>query len=117
MTPRSYSVDQLRGDILVDAMQKLAKNPKLLPHGYYAATVEPGVAMLVEPINAAPFVFVPPLNVHEFVSEPGSGTDFLRARIHASMFFTNVVSAARAQAAVKVEDAADTPRRPLLHPQ
>lgn len=114
MSPtKSDTVDQLRGDILSDAMRKLQANPALLPAGYHSATVEPGVAMLVEPVNDHPFVFVPPTTVHMFESAPGSGTDHLRQRMLAGLFFRGVVDAARAaafQVAASVADAS-TPRR------
>lgn len=97
--------DQLRGDILVDAMRKLHANPRSLPEGYYSASVEPGVAMLVEPVNDHPFVFVPPNVVHKFEGAPGSGTDHLRQRMLACIFFRNVVDTKKAQAQRAVQGA------------
>jgi hypothetical protein len=107
------TVDQLRGDILQDAMQKLHANPGRLPEGYYSATVEPGVAMLVEPVNDDAFVFIPPRTVHSFPSEPGSGTDKLRQRMQASLFFTQIVDRLRVTAIRKAVDAdqVETARR------
>ncbi len=73
-------------------MERAAHDPRLVPAGLHAAPkVEPGLAMLVEPINADPFVFVLPGQVVTFVSESGSGTDRLRKRIDASLFFERVV--------------------------
>ena len=107
------TVDQLRGDILQDAMRKLHANPGRLPEGYYSATVEPGVAMLVEPVNDDAFVFIPPLTVHSFPSERGSGTDKLRQRMQAGLFFTQVVDQRRAAAIRTVADSdrVETARR------
>jgi hypothetical protein len=97
MSPtRSYQVDQLRGDILSNTMRLLHENPARLPEGFHGATVEPGVAMLVEPLNEHAFVFVPPNTVHQFASEPGNGADKLRQRIHAGLFFHSVVDSKRA---------------------
>jgi hypothetical protein len=85
------TVDQLRGDILADAMRKLQANPRSLPEGYYSATVEPDFGMLVEPVNGHTFVFVLPNTVHRFESQPGSGTDKLRKRIEAGLFFKQML--------------------------
>lgn len=99
MPSSSYVPDQLRIDILKDAMTKLAADPSKLPTGYHSATVEPGVAMLVEPVNAPTFVFVQPGVVHLFEHEAGSGTDKLRQRMRASVFFNQLVERTRANAA------------------
>lgn len=104
-TTTSTSVDQLRADILKDAMEKLHANPRRLPEGYYSATVEPGLAMLVEPVNGAPYVFVLPNSVHTFEPERGSGTDHLRQRMLAGIFFRQVVDNKRAGDVRKVADA------------
>ena len=93
----TFTIDQRRGDILANTMRQLQENPALLPDGYHRAVVEPGVAMLVEPLNEHTFVFVPPNTVHQFASEPGSGTDKLRQRIHAGLFFHSVVDNKRAE--------------------
>lgn len=115
-TTTSTSVDQLRADILKDAMEKLLANPGRLPEGYFSATVEPGVAMLVEPLNKAPFVFVLPNSVHTFEPDRGSGTHHLRQRILAGIFFRQVVDNKRAAEVRKVADAdrvaAATPSNP-----
>lgn len=94
----SFVVDQLRGDILAQSMAKLHADPKKLPEGFHSVEIEPGVAMLVEPVNDAPYVFVPPNVVHRFEHEPGSGTDHLRMRIHAGVFFRSLVDNAHVQA-------------------
>ncbi|ABM97393.1 hypothetical protein [Methylibium petroleiphilum] len=94
----SFVVDQLRGDVLADSMAKLHANPKKLPEGFHSVTVEPGVAMLVEPVNDHPYVFVLPNVVHRFESTPGSGTDRLRKRIEAGVFFRSLVDDAHVQA-------------------
>jgi len=44
-------------------------------------------AMLVDPVNDEPFVFVAPNTVHVFRSKPGSGTDHMRQRIAAELWF------------------------------
>lgn len=44
-------------------------------------------ALLVDAVNADPFVFVPPATVHTFESKRGSGTDHLRQRMLAGVFF------------------------------
>lgn len=89
-------VDQLRADTLLQAMVVLKEHPRKLPEGFYSAAVELGVAMLIEPVNDAPFVFEPPNVVHRFESERGSGTEKLRQRMAASLFFAKLVDAAKA---------------------
>jgi hypothetical protein len=54
-------------------------------------TVDANVGMLIEPINGNPVVFLKSGDVHTFPYEAGSGTDHLRQRILASMFFTDAV--------------------------
>lgn len=93
----SHTVDQLRSDILKASMERLHANPGRLPFGYHSATVEPGLAMLVEPLNGDPYVFVLPNTVHKFEAERGSGTDQLRQRMLAGIFFRNVVDNKRAE--------------------
>lgn len=44
-------------------------------------------ALLVEPLNETTFVFVHPNQAHLFPAAPGSGTDTLRQRMKASIFF------------------------------
>lgn len=94
----TVQVDRLRGDILSHSMGLLADDPRKLPEGFHSATVERGVAMLVEPLNSDTFVFVPPTTVHKFPAQPGSGTDKLRQRILASQFFVSVVENAAREA-------------------
>lgn len=107
MPSRSYVPDQLRIDILKDAMVKLAADPKKLPHGYHSATVEPGVSMLVEPVNDHTYVFVLPNTLHLFECEAGSGTDRLRQRMLASIFFNQVVAHSRLHAPKSTPPARD----------
>lgn len=47
-------------------------------------------ALLVEPVNGNPTVFVAPNTLHVFEVKPGSGTDKLRQRIEAQLFFEGV---------------------------
>lgn len=49
-------------------------------------------ALLVEPLNETTFVFVSPNTAHLFPSAPGSGTDCLRQRMKASIFFDGLPS-------------------------
>ena len=58
----------------------------------YSITTFGDVAMLVEPINSAPFIFLPPCSVKEFECEPGSGTDKLRKRLSASLAFDSIIT-------------------------
>ncbi|MFK4705705.1 hypothetical protein ABIC83_002544 [Roseateles asaccharophilus] len=85
-------VDDFRGVALKQSMDALLENPRQLPAGFHAATVVAGVGMLVEPFNSAPYVFVPPKTVHEFTYERGSGTDHLRQRMLAGVFFNSMVA-------------------------
>lgn len=48
-------------------------------------------AMLVVPVNANPFIFVTPNTVHTFEAKAGSGTDMLRQRMLAEVFFDDLV--------------------------
>ncbi|TBR75376.1 MAG: hypothetical protein EPN64_13110 [Burkholderiaceae bacterium] len=50
-------------------------------------------ALLVEPVNGNPTVFVAPNTLHVFEATPGSGTDKLRQRIVAQLFFERVEDA------------------------
>jgi len=87
----TFTVDQHRAASLQAAMVALHADPKKTPADFYSATVEPGVAMLVESINADPYVFLPPTTVVEFDSIKGSGTDKLRQRMLAGVFFSQLV--------------------------
>lgn len=91
MLTNVFTVDQLRADTFAHAMTTLHANPKKIPPAYHSVAVEPGVAMLVEPVNDHAFVFMPPNTVCQFVGEPGSGTDKLRCRMHAGLFFNQIV--------------------------
>ncbi len=53
-----------------------------------------GNLMLVDPVNGTPFVFEAPVTVHSFPSKPGSGTDHLRQRTAAALFFEQLAAAA-----------------------
>lgn len=92
MSPNVFTVDQLRSDILRHSMALLATGKKL-PPGYDAVNIEPDFGMLVEPTNGAPYVFLLPNVVHEFVYQAGSGTDKLRQRMLAGIFFSDLVEA------------------------
>jgi hypothetical protein len=106
MPMNTFTVEQLRGDILLHSMNLLQDDPKKLPEGYYSARVEPGLGMLVEPVNGHAFVFLLPNTICQFESEPGSGTDKLRQRIHAGLFFDQTVANHHAEAARKLAGAA-----------
>jgi hypothetical protein len=47
-------------------------------------------ALLVDPINGAPTVYVSPSTLVVFDSKPGDGTDHLRQRILAEAFFGQI---------------------------
>ena len=57
-----------------------------------------GNTMLVDPVNGDPFVFTAPNTVYVFESKPGSGTDHLRQRINAELWFQKLSLASDAQA-------------------
>jgi hypothetical protein len=78
-------------------MVRLEVNPNIEFLDCHEVRSEPGVALLVDPINAAPYVFVPPNSVHTFTGAPGSGTDHLRARIAATQFFESVIEQQQVQ--------------------
>lgn len=59
---------------------------KIDTEGFYSIQAKEGV-LLVEPINGSPFVFCDPNTVFVFDPEPGSGTDKLRQRSLAKIFF------------------------------
>lgn len=81
--------------------------------GFHGLRATSGAAMLVEPLNAPPFVFClaahklrealttdghpPQGTITTFVGEPGSGTQALRARIQATLFYEQVVREHQAQ--------------------
>lgn len=79
----------------MNSLHESASRGRKLSEHFYSAEVEPGVAMLVEIVNGDPFVFILPNQIWHFESEPGSGTDKLRQRINAKVFFCAVVDAAR----------------------
>jgi len=88
---KTLTISQDHAIKLIHTMDVLHAAPAKLPSGCHSATIEPGVAMLMEPINNDAFVFVPPNTVFEFDSEPRSGTDHLRQRILAGVFFNQLV--------------------------
>lgn len=71
----------------LQATLNVVKSGKLKssPHHYKLEVA--GDALLVDPVNGDPFVFVAPDTVHVFQHQPGSGTDHLRQRIKASLWF------------------------------
>ena len=71
------------------ALLNRASNNAPVGEGFYAIKHKPGV-LLVDAMNRDPFVFVAPDTVHEFVSQPGSGTDHLRQRMLAGQFFDSL---------------------------
>jgi hypothetical protein len=75
---------------LREAMAVLRINPKTVFESHSMQAAE-DIAMLVEPLNADPYVFIPPATAHVFESQAGSGTDRLRQRMLASVFFADVI--------------------------
>ncbi|MBP8275575.1 MAG: hypothetical protein KAX55_01605 [Propionivibrio sp.] len=71
------------------ALLNRASNNAPVGEGFHAIKHKPGV-LLVDAMNRDPFVFVAPDTVHEFVSQPGSGTDHLRQRMLAGQFFESL---------------------------
>lgn len=86
---QTRKVDQLRADILRDAMERISAGAARVPDDCYSVRTKPG-AMLVDPVNRDPFVYVAPDVVHEFESIPRSGTDKLRQRTRAAIFFDSL---------------------------
>ena len=88
----------MRAQLAIDCVVQ-GKSLKVAPDiAHYEA--KPG-ALLVEPLNASPFVIVgtyddsdsadfAQYSTHTFHSDPGSGTDRIRARAHAQMFFDSL---------------------------
>lgn len=103
-------VDPQRAADLAYAMKRVHADPLSLPPGFYSAKAAPGVALLVDPINGAPFVFLPPSTVCVFEPQPGSGTDKLRQRMLAGVYFDQVVDRHEALARRATGE-------PLLDPQ
>lgn len=88
----THDLDDYRGTAMRRSMAALLEDPKQLPADMHSATIVADVGMLVEPLNSAPYVFVLPKTVHEFKFEPGSGTDHLRQRMLAGLFFSGLVT-------------------------
>lgn len=80
-------------------MERLEANPSIKFLDCHEVRLAPGTALLVDPINGAPYVFVSPSSVHTFTGAPGSGTDHLRARIAATQFFETVIEQQQVQSA------------------
>lgn len=51
-------------------------------------------ALLVDPVNGNPTVYVAPSTLHVFESKRGDGTDHLRQRMLAKLFFDQVTKQA-----------------------
>ena len=106
MSMNTFTVDHLRSDTLAQAMKSLQADPRLLPEGSYSARIEPDFGMLVEPVNGHPFVFLLPNTICQFESEPGNGTDKIRQRMQAGLFFDQTVAKRHADVARKLSGAA-----------
>lgn len=49
-------------------------------------------ALLIDPLNGSPWIFIPPATCFEFVAEPSnSGTEHLRARTQAQLVFNSLL--------------------------
>lgn len=92
---KTSTTDNYLSIALRNSMVELHHSPQTLLSGYNKVTVEPGFGMLVEPINTNTYVFVSPDTVHEFDHEKGNGTDHLRQRILAGVFFAELVATHR----------------------
>jgi hypothetical protein len=101
-TTELRGTDAMRAMFLIDAARhgKLKVTPDI-----YGFKVKHR-ALLVEPLNANPFILIdetaettpdlvslPRVTRMEFVAEPKSGTDFLRARMKAGLFFDDLPDA------------------------
>ncbi len=91
VTPNTSVAEPHQALRLKGLMEKLAANPDSKFLDCHEVRLAPGVALLVEPINGAPYVFVLPDSLTTFDSKPGSGTDRLRARIEASLYFERIL--------------------------
>lgn len=111
---QTRTVNQQRGDTLAKSMLTFHLKPKSIPEGYHSVTVEPGVAMLVEPLNAETYIFVLPNVVHQYESIPGSGTDKLKQRMLAAQHFSQIVDAANS---IRGRPAAEETAVSLAEPQ
>jgi hypothetical protein len=91
------SLDAFHSNRIGNMMVAVATDPEAVRKVsiYYSIKAVAGIAMLAEPINGDPTVFVAPSTLHTFRGVLGSGTDKLRARIEAQMFYDQVVSQAQ----------------------
>lgn len=106
---KQYAVQAHEVQKLLDLMESVKRGAT--PAGFHSVEIEPGVGMLVEPINGPPYVFQLPSFAHVFEYQAGSGTDKLRQRIDAGLFFFKLVESTRAQSEVEAEGA--EPQRPV----
>jgi hypothetical protein len=95
---RAELASELEASRLRDLMHRLQVNPNLSFLDCHALRAAADIALLVEPINGNPYIFVPPNRVFTFDSVAGSGTDRLRKRIDADLFFRRIVDRHHAQA-------------------
>lgn len=91
---------------LTAVMDACLASRKYRPSDVYAVEAEADLGMLVEPVNGAPYVFQLPNTVHVFDYKAGSGTDKLRQRIEAGIFFRGLVAARDTQKARAEAEAA-----------
>lgn len=92
MTQNTHSLTPISAETLTRQMSRFVAEPQPIPEGFINIKAVADVGMLVEPLNAAAFVFQLPDTMHRFESLPGSGTDAIRQRILASVFFDDLVS-------------------------
>ncbi len=78
----------------LQALLTVAKSNKLQIGPAYYKIEAKGDALLVDPVNGEPFVFVAPTTVVVFPFKRGSGTDHLRQRIRADQCFQRLSKAA-----------------------
>ncbi|MEJ6002786.1 hypothetical protein [Paucibacter soli] len=113
-------VDNYRSIALRQSMSELHANPRKLPEGFYSATVEPEFGMLVEPVNADPYIFLAQSTAIVFESVRHSGTDFLRQRMLAGVHLNSLVEEHRRQlAATKLAELVQAPataQKRVAHP-
>jgi hypothetical protein len=88
---RAELTTEQHGARLLRLMERLQHDPGANIMDCHQVKAAPGVAMLVDPINEDPFVFLPPNRMFIFQSVCGSGTDRLRKRIEAELFFKRTV--------------------------
>jgi len=109
MKQNTYQINDRDAAKLVAFMTEASEPRWRRPEEIMTVTVEPGFAMLMEKINADPYVFLLPNTIVSFESDAGSGTDLLRSRMHARLFFTKTVEDYKASAAFKSADQVQSP--------